>query len=86
MMSQPQKETAETRVRKILIERILRTEYDHAQAEFDRARENPPDALDIQAFGQRYIEATVRLRKFLAEGDVPRDVMEKVERGVEGLS
>lgn len=75
----PGKQTPATQTRRMLIEGILRTEYETAQAEFDRAREDPDMKAEIQAYGKRYIEATVRLRRFLAEGEVPPDIMEKLD-------
>jgi hypothetical protein len=74
-----EKSSPETQVRKILAERILRAEYESAQAAFDQARENPAMESAIQACGQRYMEATVRLRRFLAEGEIPRDVTERLK-------
>ena len=76
--ARPERATLETAVRRILVERILRSEYEFAQAEFDHAKRNPGMDADVQAGTSRYFEATVRLRKFLAEGEVPRDVTERL--------
>jgi hypothetical protein len=69
---------SEAPARKALIERILLAEYEAAQAEFDRARNHPDIDVDIRQCGKRYIEATARLRRFLADGEVPHDVLEKL--------
>jgi hypothetical protein len=49
-----------------------------AQTEFDRVRMNPGTNPDVSACGQRYLEATTRLRKFLTDGEVPLDVKERL--------
>jgi hypothetical protein len=64
-----------------LIEAILLAEYETVQAEFDRAKQNPDMYLDINARFTRYIEATARLRKFLAYGEIPGDVVERLNVG-----
>jgi hypothetical protein len=68
----------ESRKRRGSIEKILRAEYQAAEAELDRTRTNPGMKSDIEVYGKRYMEATVRLRRFLAQGEVPRDVIEKL--------
>jgi hypothetical protein len=59
------------------IEEFLRAEYEKAQAEFDRAKEDSPFAPDLDIC-RRYIQATERLRKFLAYGEVPCDALERL--------
>ena len=83
--SRSERETGEARMRKILTEKTLREEYEAAQAEFDLARANPGDESHVQACGKRYIDATVRLRKFLANGEIPSDVAEKLDSDAGGL-
>jgi hypothetical protein len=75
----PQRVPHEAQPTRDAIERVLLAEYDKAQTEFDRAKEDSSDVPNIQACGQRYIEATVRLRKFLTGGEVPRDVLDKLQ-------
>jgi hypothetical protein len=72
---------AESQKRKTAIEAILLAEYETAQAAFDRARDNPECSPDINTSGKQYIEATVRLRKFLTDGEVPGDIEEKLKSG-----
>ena len=58
-------------------EEILRAEYDAAQSEFDLAKENPHIDPDMNSC-KGYVKAIERLRKFLAYGEVPVDVLEKL--------
>lgn len=77
-------ETGETRGTRAFIEGILVAQYNAALAEFDRAKENPGAEPDITTCGKRYMEATARLRKFLAYGEVPHDVVERLNAGRPG--
>ena len=72
-VSPPSTLTSQTRT----IEELLRAEYETAQAEFDLAKENSGTPPDVEVC-RRYIQATEKLRKFLAHGEVPRDTMEKL--------
>ena len=60
-------------------EEVLTAELEAAQDEFDRAKENPERGADINAL-TRYILAMERLRKFLAYGEVPPGVMERLNK------
>lgn len=61
-----------------LIEKLLLAEYETALAEFDRVKEQPDAEPGIHVCVKRYIEATARVRKFLAYGEVPRDIVERL--------
>jgi hypothetical protein len=71
--SWPLKLNSQTRT----IEEFLRAEYETAQAEFDRVKENSGVEPDMNIC-RRYIQATERLRQFLAHGQVPADVLERL--------
>src|ERR1700722_13831978 len=60
---------SEDQKRRALIGEILLAEYETAQTEFDRERENPGTETTIQTCGKSYMEATARLRKFLTDGE-----------------
>lgn len=59
-------------------EEILRAEYRAAQEQFDRMKENSPDQAAIHDVTRRYLNATVRLRKYLVNREVPQDVAEQL--------
>jgi hypothetical protein len=61
-----------------LIEDILVAEFGIAQDEFDRVKRNPEFGIGTTACINQYLEAAARLRKFLAYGEIPGDVMKKV--------
>ncbi len=53
---------------------ILTCEYEAAKTEFDRAREAPTEAGRVKTACERCLASTIRLTKFLAEGEIPADV------------
>lgn len=59
-------------------EEILRAEYHAAQEQFDMIKESSPDQDAIHDVTRRYLNATVRLRKYLVNREVPRDVAEQL--------
>jgi CheY-like chemotaxis protein len=75
----PERETCETYTMGASIEEILRAEYDAVRAEFYRAKDDPDRRFDINAVRQ-YIGAMERLRNFLSYGEIPPDVMEKLDQ------
>jgi hypothetical protein len=62
------------------IEKILVSEYNDACTEFDRAKERNAPAWEVKATCERYIHAMERLRRFLADGEIPSDVEDRLEK------
>jgi hypothetical protein len=75
---QPDGEIRESEESRHAIQVILLAEYEAALGEFDRAKQNPYGKPDIQTRCECYILATARFRRFLAHGEVPLDVAEKL--------
>jgi PAS domain S-box-containing protein len=63
---------------RVMIERDLLAEYEAAEVQFNKAKEDPDGEPDVHASCKRFINATARLSKFLVCGEIPDDLIEKL--------
>ena len=75
---QPDRDANKRWRRELFVEGMLPAEYTRARADVDRAMHNPDKVSDIDICCKRYVPASARIRKFLAYGEVPPDIAEKV--------